>query len=114
MVKALKKYRVKTIDNEVKIVLAKNIHDAMSKARLEVGQLPNDVNLKVVSNALTLLQDKINSLKEISDLIKVNSKDYNWDSIYEQLKSLQNDFTNDADTINDLAGSMVKINKEEK
>ena len=114
MSEILKKYRVKTIDGGSQIVLAKNIHDAKSKARIELGQLPNEVNLRIVNKVLDILNTSMIMFNETTNNLKKESKVLNWDEVYTLLKESSERMLKTADDFKELAGSMVKIkNKEE-
>lgn len=112
MAETLKKYRVRTIDGEIKFVMAKNIHDAKSIARIEVGQLPNDVNLKIVKRVLAELQDDIESLKIEYETLKLDGKDLEWDKVNSRIKSIATLMMEKSTSFSQLAGSMVRIKND--
>lgn len=110
MAETLKKYRVKTVDGQIRFVMAKNIHDAKSKARLEVGQLPNEVNLKIVKRALAEFQEIIDTLTSMDTKLKQSGKDLEWNLTNSQLKEISKYLEEKSTSISQLAGSMVRIN----
>lgn len=113
MNKTLKKYRIKSSDGNTKIIYARNMHDAKSKARIEFGQLPNDINLKIVKKVLENLQDTFSYLKDETDKLKNGSKDLNWNEVYSDIKNISDYLKNNSLLFLELAGSMVKIKNEE-
>lgn len=110
MAETLKKYRVKTIDGSIRYIEAKNIHDAKSKARIEIGQLPNEVNLKIVKKVLVELQDLIDSINEKHTSVKQAGKDLDWDITHKIIKDISNMLIDESTSLSQLAGSMVKLN----
>lgn len=113
MAETLKKYRVKTVDGKVKFIEAKNIHDAQSIARIEIGQLPNEVNLKILEKVLAELQEFIFDTK--SDIVKLKSdgKNLDWNSVNQKIKDISKHMTSESTRFNQLAGSMVRIDNKE-
>lgn len=112
MAETLKKYRVRTVDGDIKFVMAKNIHDAKSIARIEVGQLPNDVNLKIVKRVLAELQESMEALKNEYDVLKVEGKDLDWDKVNSRIKNIATQMINKSTSFNQLAGSMVRVKND--
>jgi septation ring formation regulator EzrA len=114
MAETLKKYRVKTVDGKVHIIEAKNIHDAQSKARLDIGQLPNDINLKIVDKVLAELQNDLYSIKEVARNLKNESKNLNWDEVHTSIKELSEHMMKQSTSLKQLAGSMAKIKNDKE
>ena len=84
---SLKKFRVMTSKGEV-IIDAKNIHDAISRARQEIGQLPNDINTKICQDIIDELTDLQNTIEDIKLRIKTSSKNLEWNDVYSETKQL--------------------------
>lgn len=114
MAETLKKYRVRTVDGTIKYIGAKNIHDAKSIARIEIGQLPNDVNLKIVKKVLAELQDDIDYITKEHNQIKADSKNLDWDNVNKRIKNIATQLLDKSTAFSQMAGSMVRINNEEK
>lgn len=114
MAETLRKYRVRTVDGGVRLILAKNMHDAKSKARLEIGQLPNEVNLKILSKVLADLQDLQDTLKQKSINLKTEGKNLNWDEVNQEIKVISEQMNTYVNSFKELAGSMVKLKSDEE
>ena len=107
----LKWYKVKTAKGESKTIKALSMHDAVTKARIMFGNLPNDINNDISKKILSLLEDCLISIKDYSSRIKSESKSLDWcdvnSSIYDLAKYLEDTSSN----IKGIAGSMVKEGK---
>ena len=114
MAETLKKYRVRTLDGGIKFVMAKNIHDAKSIARMEIGQLPNDVNLKIVKRVLAELQNNITEIENVIEELKISGKNLDWDEVNSKIKEISTQMMNKSISFKELAGSMVKLKNNEE
>ena len=108
----LKKFLVRTADGKTITIEAQNAHDAVTKARNLVGQLPNEINTKIIKKLLVDLQSTISFLSETSDNIRANGRELDWEKIYLAVKDISVNLKTKAETYTQMAGSMVKINKE--
>lgn len=106
----LRKFRVMTSKGEV-FINARNMHDAISKARTEIGQLPNDINTKITKNVL----DEINELQSLLDTFKSQIKDsarsLDWNDVYKNTKQASLRIHDCACKCKEQIGSMLKIIK---
>lgn len=106
-----KKYRVKTANGDIRVIEASNIHDAQTKARIQFGALPNDINSDITKKAVTMINNCLDELKESSDRIKNETKNLDWadanSSIYDLAKYLEQT----ASDLKSIAGSMIKESK---
>lgn len=110
---SLKKFRVTKANGEVVIIEAVNMEDAISKARSQFGQLPNDINDKIVSDLVYNLTALMRKLGESISEIKHHSKEMEWTEIYRVANKLSEDAVLASNDIKSLVGSMVKISKGE-
>lgn len=108
----LRKFRVTKSDGEVVIIEAQNIENAISIARSQFGQLPNDVNEKIAINLLNELSNLGKLFNETSASIKKGNRDLDWESVYKASKGISKALKISEDKINTLAGSLVKVEKE--
>ena len=108
----LKKFRVTKADGEIVIIDAQNIENAISIARSQFGQLPNDINEKIAIDLLTEFSNLGKLLNEASVSIKKGNRDLDWETVYRASKRISEAFKVSEDKINTLAGSLVKIDKE--
>lgn len=108
-----KKFRVQKADGTTVIIEANNIDDAISKARSQFGQLPNDINNKISISTIEKINSLIGELDYEKELLKKELKVMEWESYYKEAHSISAKLREYADTIDSLVGSMVKINKGE-
>lgn len=109
----MKKFRVTKVDGTVEIIEANNMENAISLARNKFGQLPNDVNTKIVNNVIDSLYYISNKVKQSYAEIRSGAKELDWEKVYaithENIEALKQEIEKQEK----LVGSMVKINKEE-
>lgn len=110
----LKKFRVIKADGEVVIIEAKNIENAISIARSQFGQLPNDINEKIALSLLSELSGLGKLFNGASASIKKGNRELNWGAVYKASKSISEALKVSEEKINTLAGSLVKVEKEYK
>lgn len=110
---SLKKFRVTKANGDVVIIEAANMEDAISKARSQFGQLPNDINDKIVSDLVYNLTALMRKLGESITEIKHHNKEVEWTEIYNIANKLSEDAVLASNDIKSLVGSMVKISKGE-
>lgn len=106
-----RKYRVKTANGDIKVIEASNIHDATSKARLQFGALPSDINLDITKRTITMINNCLNELKESIAKVKKEAKDLDWIDVNSSIYDLASYLENIASDIKTLAGSMIKEGK---
>ena len=107
----LKKYRVKIADGSVKCIEAYNIHDAISKARIEFGALPNEINSDIVKRTIAVIETCINAAKDSISTIKSDGKTLDWYDVNSSIFDLAKYFEETSENLKSLAGSMVKEEK---
>lgn len=108
----LKKFRVTKADGEVVIIEAQNIENAISIARSQFGQLPNDINEKIAISLLNELTSLGKLFNDASASIKKGNRELDWETVYKASKSISEALKVSEDKINTLAGSLVKVEKE--
>ena len=107
----LKWYKVKTAKGETKVIEALNMHDAVTKARIKFGNLPNDINSDISKKVLNLLEDCLTSLKDYSSRIKSESKSFDWCDVNSSIYDLAKYLEDTSSDIKGIAGSMIKEGK---
>lgn len=106
----MKKYRVNT-KNGVMIIDANNIHSAISKAREQLGYLPNDINVNIsdgITRELNVLRQK---LQDAIRNIGKDTKELEWDNIYKTINDCSNALNQSSYKIKEMSGSMFKVDK---
>ena len=106
-----KKYRVKTANGDIKVIEASNIHDAQTKARIQFGALPNDINLDISKKILTIISNCIDELKESTNRIKNESKNLDWMDVNSSIYDLSKYLEQTSSDLKSIAGSMIKESK---
>lgn len=109
----MKKFRVTKVDGTVEIIEAANMENAISLARNKFGQLPNDVNTKIVNDVMDSLYSISNEIKNAYIEIRSKAKELDWESVYSITHSNIEKLKQEIEKQEKLVGSMVKVNKEE-
>lgn len=104
----LKKYKVKTAKGKEQVIEALNMHDAVTKARVMFGNLPNDINNDISKKILNLLEDCLTSVKDYSNRIKNESKSLDWCDVNSSIYDLARYLEETSSNIKGIAGSMIK------
>lgn len=107
----MKKFAVTLADGRREIIEASNLHDAVSKARIQYGQLPNDINAKIVSNISNTIDEVILKLRKTKMSLEESAKELDWNNIYLIASELCNNLEEYASDIHDARGSLVKVDK---
>ena len=108
----LKKFRVIKADGEVVIIEAQNIENAISIARSQFGQLPNDINEKIALSLLSELSNLVKLFNDTSASIRKSNRELDWEAVYRASKGISKTLEESKVKINTLAGSLVKVEKE--
>ena len=117
MGKKLLKYRVNLADGTSMIVEASNIHNAISLARGMMGQLPNDINKKVVTKITSIIDNEIQDLVNLKNSIQTDARELDWTTIYNRSKNFVETINapeSNIQKLNETSGSLVKVNKENR
>lgn len=117
MGKKLLKYRVNLADGTSMIVEASNIHNAISLARGMMGQLPNDINKKVVTKITSIIDNEIQDLVNLKNSIQTDARELDWTTIYNRIKNFVETINapeSNIQKLNETSGSLVKVNKENR
>lgn len=109
----MKKFRVTKVDGTVEIIEANNMENAISLARNMFGQLPNDVNTKIVNDVIDSLYEISTAVKDAYITIRSGAKELDWEKVYAETHKVIEDLKTEIEKQEKLVGSMVKINKEE-
>lgn len=107
----MKRFAVTLSDGKREIIEAANMHDAVSKARMQYGQLPNDINTKIVNSISDNLDNIISAFKAAKLLLQDSAKNLDWNAVYELTGKVCNDMSSYASDIHDARGSLVKVDK---
>lgn len=107
----MKKFAVTLADGNRQIIEAANLHDAISKARMQYGQLPNDINAKIVNNISDNIDSMISSLSAIKASLQDSAKNLDWNSVYATAGKTCDSLNAYASDIHDARGSLVKVDK---
>lgn len=105
----MRTYRVAKVDGTYDLISANNIEQAISIARNKYGQLPNDINKKIVNQIDTILHEITEQISNYRESVSQSVKELDWNSVYVQINKLML-FTDDKQIdIRNKLGSMVKI-----
>lgn len=109
----MKKFRVAKVDGTYEIIEAQNMENAISIARNKFGQLPNDINNKIVENISGSVQALSREIEECLKHIKLGAKELDWNSVYVNVHRIVKELNSTSEELSKQAGSMVKVDKEE-
>ena len=109
----MKKFRVTKVDGTVEIIEANNMENSISLARNKFGQLPNDVNTKIVNDVIDSLYNISSIVKNAYIDIRSGAKELDWEKVYAMTHDVIESLKQETEKQEKLVGSMVKINKEE-
>lgn len=109
----MKKFRVAKVDGTYEIIEATNMENAISIARNKFGQLPNDINNKIVEDISHSIQLISRSIENNSKQIRLGAKELDWNRVYVNVHRIIDELILTSKELEKQAGSMVKINKEE-
>lgn len=113
----LLKYRVNLADGTSLVIEATNAHNAASIARSKVGQLPNEINMKIKKDLINSINKELKMLVDLKEIILTSSNNLDWENVYGSINSYLTHFQekdSNITKIKELNGSLVKINKENK
>ena len=108
----VKNFSVLTLDGKRVIIEARNAHDALTIARNEIGQLPNDINTKIVKNLTADINTTISLLANTCSQIKEKGRELDWEKVYKEIKELSSILSEKSETYSQMDGSMVKVRKD--
>lgn len=111
---SLKKFRVGKSDGTSVIIEAKNMEDAITQARSQFGQLPNDINNKITISIISDANSLIRDLGELIVNLKKGCRSLEWEEVYASAHSIMQRLNETSEDIKKLAGSMVKVDKDEE
>lgn len=105
----MKKFAVTLVDGQRVLIDAVNLHDAVSKARIQYGQLPNDVNAKIAQDIKEAVNTDIDKLsKHLSSLLTA-SENLDWESVYLHAGHLCDVAKDLSEYVDDARGSLIKV-----
>lgn len=105
----MKKYRIAKVDGTYDIIVANNIDQAISIARNKYGQLPNEINKKIIKDTNELLQEMVDEIEKCRDTMLQESKELDWNAVYNRINECMKTTEDKGRDIRNKLGSMVKI-----
>lgn len=107
----MKKFAVTLADGNHVIIEAVNLHDAVSKARMQYGQLPNDINAKIVNGMSDNIDAAIEVLRRTKQTIQDSAKNLDWTDVYTSIGAMCDNLQSCASDMHDARGSLVKVDR---
>ena len=108
----LKKYRVQKADGTQVIIEAENIDKAITIAKSKFGQLPNEINAKIIEGILSKLSVFCENLSVSISNIREDKRSLDWGTLYDKLNTISDDLNNTGEEVRDSLNSMVKLRKD--
>lgn len=105
----MKKFAVTLSNGKRVFISAVNLHDAVSKARIQYGQLPNDVNSKIVQDIRDSVNADIQELQRGLETISNAAKTLDWTTVYQAAGTLCSTASSLSEYVDDARGSLVKV-----